>query len=148
MSGDKAATLASLENPQPDSYQSGIGLISGWSCTAGTITASVDGKTTLTLPYGSARADTASVCGAGNTNTGFGLLLNYNTLSTGTHTASLMVNGTPVGSVQFNVTVPSGEFMTGMTREVTVADFPMAGKNTLLTWQQSQQNFAVKSVAP
>jgi hypothetical protein len=88
------------------------------------------------------------VCGAGNTNTGFGLLLNYNTLSTGTHTASLMVNGTPVGSVQFNVTVPSGEFMTGMTREVTVADFPMAGKNTLLTWQQSQQNFAVKSVAP
>jgi hypothetical protein len=144
--GAKAATTSALENPQPDSYQSGIGLISGWSCTAGAISASVDGAGPLTLPYGSARADTAAVCGAANTNTGFGLLLNYNTLGPGTHSVQLLVNGVPAGSTQFTVTVPAGEFMTGMTSNVAVPDFPLAGKTTTLTWQQSQQNFAIKSV--
>ena len=34
---------ATLENPQPGSFQSGIGVISGWACEAQTIEISFDG---------------------------------------------------------------------------------------------------------
>ena len=101
----------------------------------------------LSVPYGSARADTASVCGAANTNTGFGLLINFNTLGAGTHSAQLSVNGVAQGSpIPFIVTVPAGEFLTGALKQVPVSDFPVAGTTTTLTWQQSQQNFAIQSV--
>jgi hypothetical protein len=139
----------SLENPQPSSFQSGIGLLSGWACQGPSITILIDGSAQLAAPYGSSRADTASVCGAGNTNTGFGLLFNFNNLGAGTHQAQLSVNGQAQGSpIQFTVTVPSGEFLTGASKEVTVSDFPTAGRTTTLIWQQSQQNYAVKSVTP
>src|SRR5438067_914903 len=88
-----AATSASLENPQPDSAQSGIGLFSGWSCSGPDVAVSIDGATPLKIPYGGGRADTASVCGASNTGTGFGLLFNFNLLGAGRHTAQLTVNG-------------------------------------------------------
>jgi hypothetical protein len=142
------STASALENPQPGSFQSGIGLVSGWSCAPG-VGVGVDGGAPLALLYGSSRGDTAGACGAGNTNTGFGFLLNYNLLGAGQHTAQLYVNGTPQGApVQFVVTVPAGQFLTGVTREVTLADFPSAGKTTVLVWQEAQQNFAIKSVTP
>ena len=138
-----------LENPQPASYQSGIGLLSGWSCQGPYIGVSIDGHAPLGAPYGSARADTAGVCGAGNTNTGYGLLLNFNTLGAGAHSAQLYVDGQAIGSpTTFTVTVPLGEFIIGASQQVMVPDFPTLGRTTTLIWQQSQQNFAVKSVAP
>jgi hypothetical protein len=45
-----SATGASLENPQPDSAQSGIGLFSGWSCTGPDISVSIDGAAPLKIP--------------------------------------------------------------------------------------------------
>lgn len=136
-----------LENPQPSSYQSGIGLISGWSCEGSTITVSIDGGPQRGVPYGSSRTDTASICGASTTNTGFGLLFNYNGLGTGTHTAQIYVNGQPRGNpTTFTVTAPSGEFLSGFSRELTVPNFPVAGKTATLIWQEAQQNFAIKSV--
>jgi len=138
------AQQASLENPQPSSFQSGIGLISGWSC-AGNVQVVVDG-TPLTVAYGTPRADVAPVC-AGNGNVGFGFLLNYNTLGNGTHTAQLKVGGANVGEpVSFTVTVPAGEFPLGLSGQVTVSGFPSAGKSTTLRWQQAQQNFAIVAV--
>jgi hypothetical protein len=141
-------TASALENPQPGSFQSGIGLVSGWSCSPG-VAVGVDGGTPVALLYGSSRGDTAAACGAGNTNTGFGFLLNYNLLGAGSHTAQLYVNGTAQGApVPFVVTIPAGQFLTGVTREVTLTDFPSTGKTTVLVWQESQQNFAIKSVTP
>jgi len=138
-------TTAALENPAPGSYQSGIGLISGWSC-QGPVTVSVDGSS-VTTPYGAPRGDTAGVCGGSNN--GFGLLVNYNNFGPGTHTAQLFVNGSPRGNpVSFTVTVPSGEFMSGLSRTVSVANFPSPGRTTTLVWQESQQNFAIQSVFP
>lgn len=138
---------AALENPQPGSAQSGIGLFSGWSCTGPDIGVAIDGGAPLKIPYGGNRADTASVCGASNTATGFGLLFNFNLLGAGTHTAQLFVNGQPDGSrVSFNVTVPAGEFLTGISRQVSVPDFPVSGRTTVVGWQQSQQNFAIQFV--
>src|SRR6185312_6957302 len=101
---------SALENPQPGSFQSGIGLISGWSC-AGPTAVNIDG-TLVQAPYGGPRADTTSICGGANN--GFGLLLNYNDFGPGTHSAQLFVNGSPRATpVFFTVTVPSGEFMRG-----------------------------------
>jgi hypothetical protein len=138
------AQQASLENPQPSSFQSGIGLISGWSC-AGNVQVVVDGSP-LIVAYGTPRADVAPVCG-GNANVGFGFLLNYNTLGNGTHTAQLKVGGATVGApVQFTVTVPQGEFPVGLSGQVTISGFPSAGKSTTLRWQQAQQNFAIVAV--
>jgi hypothetical protein len=140
------ASPASLENPAPGSYQSGIGLISGWSC-QGPVSVSIDGVANAIL-YGGSRGDTASACN-GATNNGFGLLINYNNLGAGAHTAQLYVNGLPSGTPRtFYVTVPSGEFMTGLSRSIQVPNFPSNGRTTTLTWQESQQNFAIQSVAP
>ena len=33
-------------------------------------------------------------------------------------------------------------------RDVVVPDFPSPGQTTTLTWQEEQQNFAIKSVGP
>jgi hypothetical protein len=142
-------TPPSLENPQPASYQSGIGLVSGWSCNQEFIGVSFDGLARINVPYGSGRADTASVCGPLNTNTGFGLLTNFNILGSGSHTAQLYVNGQSFGSpVSFHVTAPAGEFLTGVSKTTTVGDFPSSGRSTNLVWQQSQQNFAIQSTTP
>ena len=46
---------AQLENPQPGSFQSGIGLISGWACTANRIDIQIDSGITLQAAYGTAR---------------------------------------------------------------------------------------------
>jgi hypothetical protein len=143
------STAFALENPQPGSFQSGIGLVSGWSCQGSTITITVDGSVQLPVPYGSSRADTASACGGSNTSTGFGLLINFNLLGAGTHAAQLFVNGAPKGEpVQFTVIVPSGQFLTGAAATITVPNFPSTGKTTTLIWQEAQQNFAVRSVTP
>jgi hypothetical protein len=143
------ASSAALENPQPGSFQSGVGLLSGWSCQGPSIGIAIDGAAPANVPYGSSRADTAGVCGATNTNTGFGLLINFNLFGAGTHSAQMFVNGQVQGSpTSFTVTAPAGEFLTGAVKQVTVTDFPTPGKTTVLIWQQSQQNFAIKSVGP
>src|SRR5882762_2130678 len=82
-----------LENPRPGSFQSGIGLISGWACTANRIDIEIDGSTTLQAAYGTARGDTSATCGDDGNN-GFGLLVNWNLLKDGTHTLRVLRNGT------------------------------------------------------
>lgn len=139
----------SLENPQASSYQSGIGLISGWSCVGPFVGVSFDGVSPVSAPYGSGRLDTASVCGAWNVYTGFGLLTNFNLLGTASHTAQLYVNGQAFGTLRsFQVTAPAGEFLVGASASSTVPNFPSAGRSTTLIWQQAQQNFGIQAVSP
>jgi hypothetical protein len=141
-------TAGALENPQPSSHQSGIGLISGWICPPVVqVQVAFDGGAKIGVPYGGARADTGSICG-GNINTGFGLLFNFNTLGAGSHSAVIYADGAALGTARFTVTTLGSEFLTGVSKEVAVPDFPSAGRITTLIWQQSQQNFAVKSVTP
>jgi hypothetical protein len=141
--------MAFFENPQTGSFQSGAGLLYGWSCQGPAIAIVIDGGAPIHVPYGSTRPDTATACGDSNTLTGFGLLYNYNKLGNGLHSAQLFVNGQPIGSPsQFTVTAPAGEFLEGASKEVTVANFPAAGRTTTLIWQQALQNFVIKSVSP
>ena len=57
---------ATLENPAPNSFQSGLGVISGWACEAEEIVIELAG-TPVQAAYGTPRADTQSVCGTQTT---------------------------------------------------------------------------------
>jgi alpha-tubulin suppressor-like RCC1 family protein len=144
--GFTANEATNLENPHPGAHVSGIGLVSGWTCRTGVVEVSFDGGPRDNLvPSGGGRGDTLPVCG--RTNTGFGLLFNYNLLGGGNHTVELFINGVQVGSpVPFTVTVPVGEFIRGAAKTVDAFDFPEVGKTTRLEWQESTQNFAITGV--
>jgi hypothetical protein len=134
---------ANLENPTSGSFQSGIGVISGWKCTAGTVTITVDNGPPAQAAYGTSRADTKAVCG-GKTNTGFGLLFNWNLLGNGQHTLRAFDNGVQFASATFTVTTLGQEFLKGQSGSTTLN---FAGKSVTLTWQESQQNFVITSAA-
>jgi hypothetical protein len=137
-----AVAAGSLENPQPGSIESGIGVISGWNCQATAITIQVDAATPVLAPYGSLRGDTSTICG-GNITTGFSYLINYNTLTTGSHTIKAFADGVQFGTASFNVVNLGGEFLSGKAGEYFLYNFPDYGKRARVTWQQSKQNFVV-----
>lgn len=137
-----AFAAGSLENPQPSAIESGIGVVSGWNCQATTITIQVDNGPQIVAPYGSDRADTATVCG-GRTKTGFSYLLNYNTLSTGSHTINAYADGVMFGTATFNAVSLGSEFLSGKVGEYWLNNFPAYGTRTRVTWQPSKQNFIV-----
>ncbi|MEW6297439.1 MAG: choice-of-anchor D domain-containing protein, partial [Thermodesulfobacteriota bacterium] len=137
-----------LENPQPASFQSGIGVISGWVCTAGRVDIEFDGAFTLQAAYGTSRADTAGVCGDEGNN-GFGLLFNWNLLGDGVHTVRALADGVEFARVSFTVaTLGMGEFATGLAGGTQVANFPQAGTAMRLQWEESQQNFPLAGAIP
>src|SRR4029453_5100857 len=65
---------SALENPPQGSAVSGISVISGWKCTAGTLTFTIDNGPPGSLVYGSSRGDTP----CNNPNNGFVTLWNWN----------------------------------------------------------------------
>ncbi len=154
-----------VENPSPTSFQSGLGLISGWVCEAEGVTVEIekaDGEVVeLAAAYGTARADTAGVCG--DTDNGFGVLVNWNLLDDGDHAVRVLINGVALGTrvvpgvgpvpalvdgielgrAPVTVTTLGAEFVKGLTGSVLVEDFPGAGEQVHLVWQESQQNFVL-----
>src|ERR1700675_1262909 len=72
-----AGAQATLENPAPNSFQSGIGIVSGWKCTRGTLTFTIDNGPAAQLAYGTSRLDTAGTC-KDDGNNGFAYLINWN----------------------------------------------------------------------
>ena len=141
-----------LENPGPNSFQSGIGVISGWVCEAEGIAIEFETEQGAVhryeAAYGTARADTLDACG--DTNNGFGLLFNWNRLGEGEHTVVAYVDGMELGRATVRVTtVGAGaeeEFLRDVAGECLVADFPMPGETVLLVWQQNSQNFVIAGV--
>jgi hypothetical protein len=60
----------------------------------------------------------------------------------------VFVNGVAQGApTAFNVVAPAGEFLRGATASVQVPNFPSNGRTATLVWQESQQNFAIRSVS-
>jgi hypothetical protein len=139
------AGKAFIENPAQGSVQSGIGLISGWACVADRVEISIDGGARIKVSGEMGRADVKPECG--HSTAGFGLLTNFNLLGPGTHSVQVYVKGVAIGGpTRFTVAVPVGEFLRGAKREVTVTDFPSAGKTTTVDWREAEQNFRVKEV--
>ncbi len=134
-----------LENPAPTSFQSGIGVISGWVCEAEAVTIEIKQATgevvELAAAYGTERADTAAICG--DPDNGFGVLFNWNLLGDGTHAVVALVDGIELSRASVTVTTLGGEFIEGLHGSFLVTDFPRAGEQVHLVWQESQQNFVL-----
>ena len=135
-----------LENPGDGSYQSGIGLISGWICDADEVIVEFDGDRQSRVPaiYGTSRSDTQEICG--DSDNGFGLLFNWNLLGDGAHIVTMYVDGEPWRSAAFTVTTLGEEFARSLFGMCVVEDFPSPGEEVTLEWQESSQNFVVVDV--
>ena len=143
-----------LENPGPNSFQSGIGVISGWVCAAEAIEIEIETERgeveRQVAAYGTERRDTEQLDGellCGDTDNGFGLLFNWNRLGDGEHEVVTYVDGVELSRATVTVTtVGAGEeeeFVRGAEGECEVADFPLVGETVRLEWQESSQNFVI-----
>jgi len=145
--GTPSSPGTKLENPLSGSFQSGIGVISGWVCDAKRVDIEVDGSITLQAAYGTGRSDTASACG--DTNNGFGLLVNWSDLPDGVHTLRALKDGVEFARSIFTVTTLGlGSFVRGLSGGFVVSNFPQSGRHTRVQWQESTQNFAITGAVP
>ncbi len=147
-----AQQRGALENPSPDSSQSGVGALWGWVCDAELVEIEVEteqGEVSFTrAAYGSERRDTLEVCD--HTDTGFVLLKNWNSYGAGTHTVTAFADRVELGQATVHVTTlgegESEEFLRDVEGECVVEDFPYQGKSVALEWDQPSQNFMITDV--
>ena len=111
-------------------------------CDAQRVELTFDGGSPQEAAYGTPRGDTRQVCG-GDTDNGFGLLYNWNLLGDGSHTVVAYADGVEFARVDVTVTTVGAEFRRGLSRVVGVPDFPAVGTDTVLRWQEAQQNFVI-----
>ena len=168
-----ASAQATLENPQPNSFQSGISVISGWACDAFVVgiaidadgnfdedadgyissphTGQSDADVVLQAAYGTSREDTMGVCG--DTDNGYSVLYNWNRLGDGVYTVQAFyweigsegdVIETRSAPATVTVTTLGHEFLRDVEREASFTGFPSAGDGITLQWQQSLQNFVIR----
>jgi hypothetical protein len=135
-----AGAQGHLENPTPNSFQSGQGIIVGWHCNASKIEIEVDGSILVQASYGTLRGDTQAVCG--DANNGFGFQLNWNVLGDGQHSLRVLADGQEFGRATFTVTTLGVEVLTGASGSYQV---PFVGKEVTLTWSEPLQNFVITS---
>lgn len=103
-----------------------------------------DDAATFQAAYGTSREDTRSVCG--DANNGFGLLFNWNLLGSGTHTVHALADGIEFGRATFTVTTLGTDFLRGAGGRHRLLDFPQAGTDVIVRWQESTQNFVIEAV--
>ena len=150
--GGAEALVGVLENPGPDSSQSGVGALWGWVCDAAMVEIEIETAQGEVQPYmaayGMERLDTQDTCG--DTDNGFVLLFNWNRLGAGDHMVTALVDGLELGRALVRVTtVGEGEqeeFLEGAMGECVVEGFPHLGQSTRLEWQQTSQNFVITDV--
>ena len=148
---ERPAPVGYLENPGAASFQSGIGVLSGWVCDAEAVELEIEAETgavhRFEAAYGTERLDTLEVCD--DTDNGFGLLFNWNRLGDGAHAVVAFVDDVELGRATVTVTTLGEEFLRGVEGECVVEDFPDIGQTVPLAWQQSRQNFVMAGeVAP
>ena len=150
--GGAEALVGVLENPGPDSSQSGVSALWGWVCDAAMVEIEIETAQGEVEPYAAAygmeRLDTQAPCG--DTNNGFVLLFNWNRLGAGDHMVTALVDGLELGRATVRVTtVGEGdqqEFLEGAVGECVVEDFPSMEQTVTLEWQQTSQNFVITDV--
>ena len=135
-------------SPGTNTYaiESGKGMVSGWHCDAQSVQVSFDSGAPWETAYGTPRPDTLDVCG--DTDNGFGLLYNFNTLGPGVHTIVARADGVPFAQGQFEVMTFDEEFVTnadGASEAALVKLATPEGEiyDAFLKWDQSKQNFVI-----
>jgi len=139
----QALSMGVLENPQTNSFQSGIGVISGWLCEAEQVEIEIDGLV-FRAAYGTSREDTRTVCG--DADNGFGLLVNWNVFGDGPHEVRALADGEELSRASVEVTTFGEEFLTGVEGSFSLTDFPQAGTQVTVEWQEALQNFVITDV--
>ena len=142
--GRSATVTGYLENPGANSFQSGVGVLSGWVCTAERVEIEIGHLGRQEAGYGTERRDTLRACG--DVDNGFGLLFNWNLLGDGEHPVVAWVDDIELGRATVRVTTVGHEFLRGAEGECVVEDFPMLGEMVTLEWQQNSQNFVITDV--
>jgi hypothetical protein len=140
-----------LEIPDPNSTQTGIGVISGWNCSANRIEIVIDGGAPVLAASHTERGDTLSVCG--RIDTGFSLLWNWNLLPTDCfgcryHRIVALADGIQFAGTEFQAENFGTEFLTGKAGQYGLANFPEIGDMTWVEWDEAKQNFSVYLTAP
>ncbi|MEZ5581763.1 MAG: hypothetical protein R3F37_02360 [Candidatus Competibacteraceae bacterium] len=139
----QAHAQAVLESPTQGSFESGVGLIRGWVCDASTVEISINGGPLRPTAYGTKRGDTATICG--DDNNGFGLTFNWNSLGDGLHNLRALADGNEFANVNFIVTTLGADFLTGLSGQYPLADFPTSGNTVTIGWAEPHQNFVLIS---
>ena len=85
--------------------------------------------------------DTQPVCG--DSNNGFGLLVNWNNLGDGQHPVRALVDGVEFARTTVQVTTLGVKFLQGARGTFELPNFPTAGKETTIQWAESLQNFVI-----
>jgi hypothetical protein len=132
--GDKPKGL--LEFPSADVQVGGIGSFTGWICYALDVAISIDGGEPIPVGYGTARGDTADVCG--DTNNGFAMLVNWALLGEGRHEAVLLADGEEIDRQTFRVVSLGTTFLRGEEPTCTVQDF--AGRDVTIQFREASQS--------
>lgn len=138
-----AQPKGSLENPADGSYSSGVYIFSGWVCEADEVEIYLESLgITIKAAYGTEREDTQGACG--DSDNGFGLLVNMSLLGTGEHTAIAYADGQEFSRSTFSVQrLSTGEFGRELTGFAFGTNFPSFGKEVWLQWVESTQNFMI-----
>ena len=132
---------ATLENPRTGSFYSGIGVISGWKCTAsGALTVRFNDGAPLPLAYGNERGDVRDAGACPSTQVGFVSIMNWAELGDGTHTAVAYDNGVEFARSTFTVATTGEPFVTGAAGECRVSDFPAPGETMRFAWNEATQH--------
>ena len=134
-----------LGNPQPHSFQSGVGVISGWACHAQEIVIELNGVP-YRAGYGTTRPDTQERCG--DTDNGFSLLWNWNNLGAGTHTVRALIDGVEFANTTVRVTTFGEAFLRGASGTFNLPNFPTSGDTTGVQWEEALQNFVITDGSP
>lgn len=136
------AGVGHLGTPVDFSVVSGVGVISGYHCVSRDLEVFIDGVSAGKAGAGTRLLGTQDVCG--RTDTGYSILYNFNNLADGLHVITVLADGVPLDSHTV-WTVRSGgiPWLTGVSRTLTVPDFPTAGRTAILEWVQSYQNFLI-----
>ena len=136
-----------LENPRANSFQSGVGVISGWACHAHEIVIELDGMP-FKASYGTEREPAVErICG--HSNAGFSLLWNWNNLGAGPHTVRALIDGVEFANTTVRVTTFGEDpFPRGWSGRFDLPDFPASGETTVVQWEESLQNFVITDGQP
>ena len=134
-----------LENPAPNSFQSGLGVLSGWVCEADTVTLEINGQA-VEASYGTERADTQGPDACDDTDNGFGVVFNWSELADGDYEVIARADGAVFDRATVRVTRLGTNFLRDVSGTCEAADFPETGETVTLTWQEAQQNFVITDV--
>ena len=155
----------SVDQPPPLTVQNGLGMVTGWLCSADPVVLEIDG-----LPYHPAPMPAPvppplpRVVGTGgsglppravdphelcdDTATGFGLPVNWNLLGDGEHTITAYLDGIEFARTVVEVTTLGEEFVHDAHGTCTVDDFPLPDHSVNLVWQEAGQHFALSNGQP